>query len=105
MGYEKVSVSHLQYADDTLILWMGVLNLSYPKIISKCLEKVSGLKVNWSKTHILGISLPPTDCLLLANSLGCSLKDWPSEYLRLPLGIRRDLEIFGIRLLTDARAG
>lgn len=87
MGFEKIYVSHLLYADDTLTLMDGHPRFGYIlKLLSNALNLVFGLEVNWSKSHILGISLPFADCLLLANSLGCSLKNWPSEYLGLPLG-------------------
>lgn len=54
------------------------------KLLIQCFELVFRLKVNWPKSS--GVSLAHADCLLLANSLGCSLKEWPSEYLGLPLG-------------------
>lgn len=49
-------------------------------------ELVSGLTVNWSKTHMPGIFIPKSDCIHLANLLGYAYKGWPLEYLGLPLG-------------------
>lgn len=46
---------------------------------------MSGLKVNWSKSHLLGWPLSSPECLQMANLLGCSYKRWPTEYLGLQL--------------------
>lgn len=52
MGFEKVYVSHLQYADDTLILMDGDPRLDHIlKLLIQCFELLSGLKVNWSKSN------------------------------------------------------
>lgn len=32
-------------------------------------ELVSGLKVNWSKTHLWGISLPESECIQMAHRI------------------------------------
>lgn len=86
LGNDRTNVSHLQYADDTLILMDGDPKyVRILKLLIQCVELVSGLKINWLKSHISGISLSNSVCLQMTTSLGCSLKDWPSEYLGLPL--------------------
>lgn len=49
VGFEKVYVSHLQCADDTLILMDGDPRLDHIlKLLIQCFELLSSLKVNWS---------------------------------------------------------
>lgn len=87
VGFEKINVSHLQYADDILILMDGdPTSKRLAKLLIQDFELVSRLKVNWSKSHLLGISLATAECTSFANSMECSHKEWPTEYLRFPLG-------------------
>lgn len=87
MGYDRTNVSRLHYADDTLFLLDGDLkNVRIHKLPTRCFELIFGLNINWKKTHILSISLSDSVCLQMALSLGCTLKEWPSDYLGLPLG-------------------
>lgn len=49
--------------DDPLILAEGnENNISVLSSIIQCFEMSSGLKVNWTKSHLLGISLSDTEC-------------------------------------------
>lgn len=75
MGYNKVNVSHLQFADDTLILMEGEeTNVLVLKFLIRCFELVSGFKGNWSKSHLSGLGLTDSECLHMASLLGCSNK-------------------------------
>lgn len=56
------------------------------KHLIHCFELVFGLKVNWTKSHLLGIALTGPECTQMANALGCSEKGRQSESLGLPLG-------------------
>lgn len=57
VGAEKVNVSHLQFADDTLTFIDGDPKIGHIlKSLIPCFELVSRLKVNWSKSHILTAS-------------------------------------------------
>lgn len=87
VGYEITKVSHLQYADDTSIFMVG--DPKYGRILKyliRCFKSLSGLSVNWSKSHLLGLLLSHAGCIQMASSLSCASKDWPIEYLGLPLG-------------------
>lgn len=87
VGAEKVNVSHLQLADDTLIFMDVDPKLgNIFKSLFRCFKLVSELKVNWSKSHILGSSLSDSECAHLANLLGYTHQEWPTIYLSLPLG-------------------
>ncbi|MCI51044.1 cytochrome P450, partial [Trifolium medium] len=54
-----VSVSHLQFADDTLLLgvksWASVRAL---RVVLVLFETMSGLKVNFNKTMLVGVNIP-----------------------------------------------
>ncbi|EOY00030.1 Uncharacterized protein TCM_009396 [Theobroma cacao] len=51
-------ISHLQFADDTLLFCNNELDeLLGPKRILKCFQSVSGLKINYQKSQLLGIGI------------------------------------------------
>ncbi|GKA73672.1 putative RNA-directed DNA polymerase, eukaryota, reverse transcriptase zinc-binding domain protein [Tanacetum coccineum] len=85
----KVNVSLLQYADDALFFgeWSrsNAKNLIH---ILKCFEMGSGLKVNISKSRIIGVGVPATEVESMAASLGCAHDSLPFIYLGLPVGKR-----------------
>ncbi|GJZ78840.1 putative RNA-directed DNA polymerase [Tanacetum coccineum] len=82
------NVSLLQYADDALLFgeWSrrNVVNLVH---ILKCFEMGSGLKVNISKSRILGVGVS------VASSIGCAHGTFPFSYLGLPVGKKMRLKV------------
>ncbi|XP_071739297.1 uncharacterized mitochondrial protein AtMg01250-like [Rutidosis leptorrhynchoides] len=58
IGSDKILVSHLQYADDTLFIgeW-GRQNFNNLMKLLNCFERVSGLKINYHKSQIFGIGV------------------------------------------------
>lgn len=84
------SVSHLQYANDTLLF----CNTNDDQVknmvaILTCFEVVSGLNINLSKSALLGISVDNTCLHHFADILGCKVNSFPSSYLALPLCLNR----------------
>jgi hypothetical protein len=58
VGNAGLSVSHLQYADDTLFIGEAtVANLWTLKAILRSFELASGLKVNFTKSSVMGINV------------------------------------------------
>lgn len=47
---------------------------------------VSGMKIKKSKSVLLGINMEIEQVANLANSIGCSMGNWPIKYLGVPLG-------------------
>lgn len=43
------------------------------------------------------------ECVHMANLLGCFHKEWPSEYLGLPLEVHQGKKKFGIQFWIDAK--
>ena len=79
-------VSHLQFADDTLILaeksWANVRAM---RTVLKLFEAISGLKVNFSKSQLVDVNVPAS-WLSEASVLSCRLGNLPFVYLGLPIG-------------------
>jgi hypothetical protein len=84
--HNRVEVSHLLFADDTLV-FCGAddSQISYMGALLVCFEAVSGLKVNLTKSALVPVGhLEDVD--QLAVRLGCGTADLPMKYLGLPLG-------------------
>ncbi|GJS93656.1 putative RNA-directed DNA polymerase, eukaryota, reverse transcriptase zinc-binding domain protein [Tanacetum coccineum] len=67
------NISLLQYADDALFFgdWSRT-NAMYLIHILKCFELASGLKVNMSKSRLIGLGILMSEVENLANFIGCS---------------------------------
>jgi hypothetical protein len=93
-----VIVSHLLFADDTLVFCET--NASQIRLIGAllvCFKAVSGLKVNLSKYALFPVgSLGDVD--QLAGLLGCGTSFLPLKYLGLPLGASFKLKTMWVEL-------
>jgi len=82
-----VVVSHLQFVDDTLLLghksWANVRALRGTLVIFK---SMSGLKVNFNKSLLVGINISDSWLNEAASVLGCKVGKVPFIYLGLPIG-------------------
>ncbi|GAU25960.1 hypothetical protein TSUD_373610 [Trifolium subterraneum] len=97
---DSVSISHLQFANDTLLLgeksWANVRAL---RTVLVLFETMSGLKGNFNKSMLVGVNIPDSRLREAASSLCCSLGKIPFMYLSLPIrGDPRRLRILGKRL-------
>ncbi|XP_058764714.1 uncharacterized protein LOC131638187 [Vicia villosa] len=79
--------SHLQYADDTMIIsekrWTNIRTI---QAILLLFESLSGLKVNFQKSSIIGINISQNWITEAAKILRCRLGSIPFMYLGLPIG-------------------
>jgi hypothetical protein len=92
IGNQGSVVSHLQYADDTLCIGEPTLeNLWALKAILRGFEMVSGLKVNFWKSSLMGVNVSQQFLRLASVFLNCRIGAVPFKYLGLPVGanIRR----------------
>ncbi|GJV90408.1 reverse transcriptase domain, reverse transcriptase zinc-binding domain protein [Tanacetum coccineum] len=89
VGADRVIVSHLQYADDTIFFgeWSKE-NVKALICILKCFEEVSGLKVIYNKSKLYSISVSASDSEVMARWMSCSMGEFPFTYLWLPIGER-----------------
>lgn len=82
-----LSVSLLQFADDTLFIGKAsIQNAVLLKCILRCFELISGLKVNFSKSKIVGICVGDELERRMAAILHCRSSKLPFMYLGLPIG-------------------
>lgn len=87
LSREGPKITHLQYADDTIIFCPP--NMSYLHHIKKALilfQLASGLQVNFHKSSIHGIHVDNSWLLEAARSLLCKVGVFPITYLGLPIG-------------------
>lgn len=87
VGRDKtLSLSHLQFADDTLIIgekcWSNVRSIMVVLLI---FEHVSGLKVNFSKSLLTGVNVSDFWLHEAAFVLNCRVVAFPFAYLGLPI--------------------
>ena len=80
-------ISILQYADDALILreWSDT-NASNLFRLLHCFHICSGLKVNLTKSNLMGVNVSIEEINRLANRLKCNAGKLPFKYLGIPVG-------------------
>ncbi|RVW59655.1 putative ribonuclease H protein [Vitis vinifera] len=87
VGRNRCRVSHLQFADDTILFASSSEEeLQTLKSLLLVFGQVSGLKVNLDKSNLFGINLDQNHLFRLALLLDCKALDWTILYLGLPLG-------------------
>ena len=88
-----LSISHLQYADDTLFVGEASMsNLWSIKTILRCFELASGLKVNFSKSSVMGVNVGNEFLGLVERFLYCRVGIVPFTYAGLPVGANPRLQ-------------
>nr|KYP40876.1 Putative ribonuclease H protein At1g65750 family [Cajanus cajan] len=87
LGGEGPLISLLQFADDTLIIGEATMqNLWCLKAILRCFELISGMKINFHKSSVVGIHSGVDFTELAASFLHCKVGQLPFKHLGLPLG-------------------
>lgn len=87
VGHGDLSITHLQYADDTLIFCDA--NMESLKNIKKALilfQLASGLQINFHKSSLICINTSSQWVEKAANALLCKKGEIPFTYLGLPIG-------------------
>jgi hypothetical protein len=83
---EALVVSHLLFADDTLIFCGSqVEHVRNLRCTFLCFEAVSGLRINLGKFELVPIG-EVEDVESFAHILGCRIGSLPMTYLSMPLG-------------------
>jgi mannosylglycoprotein endo-beta-mannosidase len=84
--YVQKGIAVLQYADDTILCLKDDLEIvQNMKLLLYIYEKMSGLKIIFSKNEVLMISHNNQRALQLANVMNCSTGVWPIKYLGVPV--------------------
>jgi hypothetical protein len=80
-------VSRLQYADDSVFIGEACFeNIWTLKAILRHYELISGLKVNFFKSSLLGINVEESFLEGAATFLNCKIGSLPMKYLGIPIG-------------------
>lgn len=83
-------LSLLQFVDDTLIFIPTELEkLQNLKRVLCCFELISGLKINFSKSSMVGLQVSTGFLSPGAECMGCKTDSPPIKYLGLPLSSKR----------------
>nr|XP_043625619.1 uncharacterized protein LOC122597048 [Erigeron canadensis] len=85
----NLSISHLFYADDAMLL--GEWDESNLAIICNALRFfhcISGLRINFDKSSIVGIGILDDEVKIVARRFGCKPETLPFKYLGIPIGGR-----------------
>ncbi|WJX96923.1 hypothetical protein P8452_78057 [Trifolium repens] len=87
VGGGEAPVSLLQYADDTLCIGEATVeNLWVLKAVLRGFEMSSGLKVNFSKSCVIGVNISNEFLGMASEFLNCRIGRTPFKYLGLPVG-------------------
>ena len=85
--HDPVVLSHLQFADDTILLCeKSWANIRATRAILLLFEDLSSLKVNFSKSLLVGINISGSWLSEAATVLNCKVGTIPFMYLGLPIG-------------------
>jgi hypothetical protein len=89
-------VTHLQYADNTILLMElddnSLINL---KFILIAFEIRSGLKINFLKTEVIVMGAPQEVQARVANALNCKQGSFPFTYLGFPIAVDNSPYLIG----------
>ncbi|GKV32111.1 hypothetical protein SLEP1_g40740 [Rubroshorea leprosula] len=87
VGTQGFKVTHLQFVDDTLICGKATEdNLWAVKCILRTFEIVSGLKINYRKSQLMGIHADTNWLKKMGFLLNCQLGSMPFKYLGIKEG-------------------
>jgi len=94
--HDCISLSHLQFADDTLILGVkSWVNLRYMRAVMILFEQVFGLKVNLHKSMLTGINITTSCVSEAASVLNCRVGTLPFGTWGCLLGVMLAVWSFG----------
>jgi len=83
----RLVVSHLQFADDTLLLGVkSGANIRALRAVLSLFEEMSGLKVNFHKNLLVGVNIFESWLVEAAPILNCKVGKVPFLYLGLSIG-------------------
>ncbi len=82
------SGNHLQFADDVMIFLQNEVGaVKNVKSILRWFEALSGLRVNFHKSTMIGVNISPTVCSVMSTHLGCRVENFPFPYLGSYVGL------------------
>ncbi|KAL8123355.1 hypothetical protein AgCh_011356 [Apium graveolens] len=95
LAADEQPISHLQFADDTVIFMEDKLeNVVAIKSILHDFHLLMGLKINFSKSRLYSKGKGLEILEQAANVLGCVIREWPISYLGVTIGLSPREKIF-----------
>ncbi|XP_019442350.1 PREDICTED: uncharacterized protein LOC109347073 [Lupinus angustifolius] len=105
VGKDKVLITHLQYADDTLLIGANSTNnIMVLKSILKCFELASGLRINFHKSQFIGINSDEDFVQMAVHKMFCCVGSVPFKFLGIPVGANPKRIATWWRLLFESHA-
>lgn len=105
IGRGSLSLTHLQYADDSIIIGVTCWeNIAAVKSILKWFELISGLQINFQKSVLFCVNCPAHLSSRSANILNCKLGAFPMTYLRFPVGASPSRENFWLPVIEKVES-
>jgi len=102
---DSTQVSHLQFADDTLILGdKSWANIRAMRAILLLFQSLFGLKVNFTKSHLVGVNVASSWLSEATMVLNCKVGTIPFVYLGMPIGGNSRRLSFGEPLLNRIKS-
>ena len=99
-GSRDVHISHLQFADDTILfLQPNVEYLVNARRILRCFELASGLRINFHKSCVVKVGKEKDNEENWALKFRCLKANLPISYLGLTLGGKPSTKIFWQKLI------
>ncbi|GKU92387.1 hypothetical protein SLEP1_g6121 [Rubroshorea leprosula] len=87
IGQRGMNVTHLQFADDSIVFGEASdENIWAVKSVMRIFEMVSGLKVNFGKSVLMGINVSEEWMSRTSSILNCKQGKLPCKYLGVPIG-------------------
>ncbi|GKV29990.1 hypothetical protein SLEP1_g38860 [Rubroshorea leprosula] len=87
VGSGDLNISHLQFADDTVIMGKAEpSNIKAVKGILRWFELISGLKINFNKSVLYSCCVSDEWRRMTAANLNCKSGKFPFTYLGMPIG-------------------
>ncbi|KAL4271167.1 hypothetical protein GQ457_13G010790 [Hibiscus cannabinus] len=90
-NHNSIAISHLQFADDLLVFCEAKeTHVLAVRRVLRVFELASGLHINIKKSRLFGINVAQDTLMAWSSAIGSVVGSFPSEYLGLPLGVRRN---------------